>query len=279
MERSPGDNPMMPETKSEKKEGLDMSLKDKVILVTGGTKGIGRAIAKAAALEGAKVVISGRGREDGDAFVEEIKAGGIGEAVFVQGDLTQVDTCKNLIDQAVQAFGRLDGLVNYAGTVLSMAPLTETTEDQYQFIFDTNFKSSFFTTKYALQVMEKQPEGGSIIFMGSMHTYGGEKDRAAYACTKGAMHTLFKHVAKNYAKDKIRSNWITIGWVATPGELKLRQEQGVGTEWLNQVGSEYFPMGRLQTEEDNVAGALYLLDDGSSQVTGTELFITGGFMF
>ena len=252
-------------------------LRNKVVIVTGGTKGIGKAIALAAAKNGANVVVGGRNEADGKAIEEEAAADG-GTVVFVKGDLTVVDNCKKLVDEAVSRFGKLDGLVNYAGTVLSMAPITETTEEQFDSIMETNFKSTFFMSKYAVRAMLENGSG-SIINMGSMHAYGGEIDRTAYACSKGAMHTLFKHIAKNYAKDLIRCNWITIGWVATPGELTLRKEQGVGMEWLNQVGSDYFPMGRLQTPEDYTATALYLLSDGSSQVTGTELFVTGGFMF
>ncbi len=252
-------------------------LRNKVVIVTGGTKGIGKAIALAAAKNGANVVVGGRNEADGKAIEEEAAADG-GTVVFVKGDLTVVENCKKLVDEAVSRFGKLDGLVNYAGTVLSMAPITETTEEQFDSIMETNFKSTFFMSKYAVRAMLENGSG-SIINMGSMHAYGGEIDRTAYACSKGAMHTLFKHIAKNYAKDLIRCNWITIGWVATPGELTLRKEQGVGMEWLNQVGSDYFPMGRLQTPEDYTATALYLLSDGSSQVTGTELFVTGGFMF
>ncbi len=255
-----------------------MRLKEKVIIVTGGTKGIGRAVALGAAKEGAKVVIGGRNQDEGAAFVKEVKALYGGESMFVKGDLTQEKCCEDLILKTVEKYGRIDGLVNYAGTVLSMAPITSTTEEQFDDIMSINFKSAFFVTKYAIAQMQKN-EGGSIVNMGSMHAYGGEIDRAAYACSKGAMYTLYKHVAKNYSRELIRSNWITIGWVATPGELELREKQGVGKEWLDQVGGNYFPMGRLQTEEDYVDSTVYLLGDGSSQVTGTELFVTGGFMF
>lgn len=251
-------------------------LQGKVVIVTGGSKGIGLAISEAAAANGAKVVIGGRNQREGDAVVDAIKTKG-GEALFYPGDLTVVANCEALVKKAVDAYGRLDGVVNYAGTVLSRAPLTETSEEDFDFIFDVNFKSAFFVSKFALREMMKNDNGGSIIYMGSLHAYGGEEDRAAYACTKGSMLTLFKHVNKNYTKYKIRSNWITIGWVATPGELTLRKKQGVGKEWLDQIGKDSFPMGRLQTPEDNVGGAIFLLSDSASQVSGTEMFITGGF--
>lgn len=250
-------------------------LKDKVIVVTGGSKGIGFAIAEAAAMNGAKVVIGGRNQSDGETAVKRIQEQG-GEAVFYAGDLTQVFHCEGLISKAIEKYGHLDGLVNYAGTVQSQSPLTDTDEKDFDFIMNTNFKSTFFVTKYALREMKKN--GGSVVFMGSLHAYGGEEDRAAYVCSKGAMLTLYKHVNKNYAKYRIRSNWITIGWVATPGELELRKGQGHDKEWLEKTGREFFPMGRLQTSADYVEGALFLLGDGASQVSGSELFITGGYM-
>ena len=249
-------------------------LQGKVIVVTGGTKGIGLAISRAAAKNGAKLVIGGRNPDEGEKVVGQIRENG-GEALFYAGDLTDVNHCKNIIHRAVDTYGRLDGLVNYAGTTQSMATLTDTGEEDFHFIFDTNFKSTFFVTKYALREMKNY--GGSVVFMGSLHAYGGEEDRAAYACTKGAMLTLFRHVNKNYTKYKIRSNWITIGWVATPGELQLRKQQGRDKGWLEDIGKKSFPMGRLQTEEDNVAAALFLLSDGASQVSGSEICITGGF--
>ena len=173
-------------------------------------------------------------------------------------------------------FGKLDGLVNYAGTVQASSVLGDVSEEQLDQIMDINFKSCFFTTQAALRAMLGR--GGSIVFMGSMHAYGGEADRPAYACSKGATYTLFKHVASNYARDQIRSNWMAIGWVATPGEEEFRRKLGEREDWAER-GNAFIPMGRLQTAEDYVDGALYLLSDGSSQTTGSELFVTGGMKF
>jgi NAD(P)-dependent dehydrogenase (short-subunit alcohol dehydrogenase family) len=249
-------------------------LQDKVVVVTGGTKGIGRAVCEEAAKNGAKVVVGGRNQSEGDEIVESIRKNK-GEAVFYKGDLSDVSHCEGIIRKAVDTFGRIDGLVNYAGTVQSQFCLTDIGEEDFDYIFGVNFKSAFFVTKYALREMKKSG-GGSIVFMGSQHAYGGEEDRAAYACTKGAMLTLFRHVNKNYTKYNIRSNWITIGWVATPGELELRKKEGHDKEWLDEVGKK-FPMGRLQTAEDHVGGTLFFLSDKASQISGTEMFVTGGF--
>jgi NAD(P)-dependent dehydrogenase (short-subunit alcohol dehydrogenase family) len=249
-------------------------LQGKVVVINGGTKGVGRAIAVAVASEGAFAVIGGRNEVDGQGVVAEIKDRYAIDSVFVQGDVSNVQACENLIRTGAGRFGRIDGLVNYTG-ILPICPLLGTDEELFDKIFDTNFKSAFYCTRFAMEEMLKIG-GGSIVNMGSLHAYSGEKDRAAYACSKAAMLALTKHIAKNYATDRIRSNWITMGWVATPGEMDLRKSQGKGIEWLEETARAVIPMGRMQTDEDNVHGVIYLLSDESSQVTGAEIPITGG---
>ncbi len=252
-------------------------LNGKVVVINGGTKGVGRAIALGAAREGALTVIGGRSKEDGKKVVTEIKDRYSMNSVFVRGDVRQVKACENLISIGVKRFGKIDGLVNYTG-ILPICSLLDTNEEIFDKIFDTNFKSAFYCTRFAVEQMLKSG-AGSIVNMGSLHAYSGEKDRAVYACSKAAMLALTKHVARNYASNRIRSNWITMGWVATPGELELRQTQGKDIAWLKDTAKEVIPMGRLQTNEDNVHGVIYLLSDESCQVTGAEIPITGGLTF
>lgn len=253
---------------------MDMLLNDKILTVTGGTKGLGRAIAIAAAKAGARVVISGRDEQAGAEVVREIQDGG-GEGLFIAADITQVKRCEHLIARTVEAFGRVDCLVNYAG-MLPAGYLPETSEDLYNSVMDLNLKATFFCCKYAIREMLKTG-GGSILNIGSTHAYGGDKDRAIYACSKGAMLVLTKHISMNYARQNIRANWLTMGWVATPGELAHRKTEGHDINWLNEAAREAMPMGRLQTYEDNIPGALYLLSDQASQVTGVELHVNGGY--
>lgn len=249
-------------------------LEDKVIVITGGTKGMGKALAIAAAAQGAKVVVTGRNQADGEEIASRI-ASDNGQAIFIAGDITNIGVCKQVFDRAGEQFGKIDGLVNYAG-ILPVGSLTDTDEQLFDRVFDINIKAAFFCSQYAIKSM-LNTGGGCIINIGSLHAYNGEEDRAAYACSKGALLTLTKHIAKNYAKYRIRANWITMGWVATPGELDLRARDGLGREWLEQKGREVMPMGRLQTVDDHVPGILYLLSDQASQVTGTELHVSGGF--
>ncbi len=253
---------------------MNIDLTNKVIVITGGTKGLGRGIAFAAAQTGAKIVISGRNDFDGREVAEEINSK-ISEAVFVKGDIRDTGKCRYLFEETLRHFGKIDGLVNYAG-ILPAATITDTEEKLFDDVFEINIKAAFFCAKYAIEAM-LQTGGGSIVNIGSLHAYNGDKDRAAYACSKGSLLTLTKHIAKNYAKSQIRANWITMGWVATPGEMNLRVSQGRDLEWLESQAGEVIPMGRLQTVDDNIPAILLLLSDASSQITGSEIFITGGF--
>jgi len=249
-------------------------LKGKVVVVTGGNKGLGRAMAVAAAAEGAKVVIGGRTERDGEETLQEITARSSSPARFIRCDLTKVEECKGLIEGAEREFGPIDGLINYAG-ILPAGTLDESEEALFNDVFNLNIRAAFFCVKHAIRSMISHG-GGSIINTGSPHQYGGQFDRAIYACSKGALLTLTKHIANNYAKHQVRCNTIVIGWMATPGEIELRRKQGLDMKWLEEQGKKYVPMGRLQKAEDFVMGSNYLLSDGSSQVTGTVLNVTGG---
>jgi NAD(P)-dependent dehydrogenase (short-subunit alcohol dehydrogenase family) len=249
-------------------------LSGKVVVVTGATQGIGKGIACMCAAEGAKVTISGLNHKDGQRVVQEIQELYGVEALFVKGDLTREEACMQVIDQTVSQFGRIDGLVNNAG-IYPRSGVTDTTEEMFDSVFALNIKAPFFLCKYAVPAMMSNV-GGSIVNIGSMHGYRGGKELAAYACSKGALLTLSRHLASNYANQQIRSNWVTVGWVASEGETELHQSMGKNTDQLYDSAKTIIPSGRMQTAEDNAYGVIYLLSDEASQVTGTELFITGG---
>jgi NAD(P)-dependent dehydrogenase (short-subunit alcohol dehydrogenase family) len=253
---------------------MEITLKDKVVVISGGTKGLGRALAEEACAAGAKVVIGGRDLDDGNKVVKLIKEKYDGNIVFVNGCLKNIDNCKKLIETAMNEYGQIDGLVNYAG-ITSTATLIETTEELFDNIFAINFKAAFFCSKYALEEMIKR--GGSIVHVASTHAYGGDMIRAAYGCSKGSMLTLSKHIAKNYAKYQIRSNAIIMGWSATPNEITKYKSWGHDQNDLNEKGKSIIPMGRLQENEDFVPGILYLLSDSSRHLTDSEICINGGF--
>jgi NAD(P)-dependent dehydrogenase (short-subunit alcohol dehydrogenase family) len=255
---------------------LDGILSGQIIAVSGGTKGVGYGVALESARQGADVAIGGRDEESARELIARIERDFGREGLFVRTDLARADDCRNLIEQTVARFGRLDGFVNYAG-ILPAASLEDASEAMYDDVFAINMKAPFFCAQSAVAAM-RESGGGSLVFVGSAHAYGGSEDRAVYACSKGALLTLVRHIAKNYAPCRIRANWITMGWVATQGELALRAEQGRDLRWLEEAAAASIPMGRLLTVEDHVPGILYLLSDQSAMVTGTELHVTGGFV-
>lgn len=251
----------------------DNSLLNKVIVISGGTKGLGRAIVLECVKKGAAVVFGGRDELAADIILEEIARLG-GSGIFVYTDLRDVSYCSKLFDRALECFDRVDGFVNYAGLTYA-ASLEESTEELYDAIFDVNTKAAFFCVKNAVSSM-LHSGGGSIILIGTAHAERGQRDRAAYACSKGALKTLMEHVAYHYARDHVRCNMMTIGWTPTEGELALRASQGMSLRQLHETASAVIPMGRMLDVNDYLPGIIYLLSDSSSMVTGSNFRITGG---
>ena len=249
------------------------NLKDKVIVISGGTKGVGRAAAEEFGRAGAKVVIGGRDEDAALKSIRLIKTYG-SEAIFVYTDLQKVDDCKKLFDSAFQAFGKIDGFFNYAG-VTPVSPLDTCDEETFDWVMDVNFKSCFFCCQQAIKYMRLNG-GGSIVLTGSAHAWGGQKDRAAYACSKGVLLTLMEHISHNYACEQIRCNYLTLGWTPTEGEVALRQSQGEGESDLRKRAAGILPMGRMLERNDYLDALVYLMGDSSSMMTGSTFRITAG---
>jgi len=248
-----------------------MKLKNKTIVISGGTKGVGKHLVEKMLIEGANVVVGGRDFSIIDK--SDVVNNNRKNVLFVETNLEKIDTCKTLFNEAILKFKKIDGFINYAG-VTPVASLTDCDESTYDYIMNINTKSAFFCCQYAIDLMKQN--GGSIILVGSAHSWSGEKDRAPYSISKGALHTLSEHISHNYSKEKIRCNYITMGWTATEGELELRTNQGVSKEDLEKTASGVIPMGRMLNYDDYTAGFIYLLSDDSSMMTGANLRITGG---
>lgn len=252
---------------------MNKILENKIIVISGGTKGVGRGIAIESAKQGANVVLGGRDQIAVNEVLKEVKT--VGQAgEFVYTELHDIEQCKKLFDVAIERFGRVDGFVNYAG-ITPVASLSECEEQTFDDVFNVNVKAAFFLSKQAVLCMQKNG-GGSIVLFGSPHSRSGEKDRAAYAVSKGALYTLSEHISHNYACDNIRCNYITMGWTPTEGELELRKSQGISKEKLLKMAAKVLPMGRMCSVEDHIPGVIYLLSDYASMVTGSNLRITGG---
>lgn len=248
-------------------------LSDKVVVISGGTKGVGKAAAEEFARYGAKVVIGGRDEESAQKSLTIMKAYGT-EGIFVYTDLLRVADCKNLFHKAYQKYGKIDGFFNYAG-VTPVSPLDSCDEETFDRVMDINFKACFFCCQEAIRYM-RMNGGGSIVLTGSAHAWGGQKDRAAYACSKGVLLTLMEHIAHNYANEHIRCNYLTLGWTPTDGELDLRKSLGESEEQLKKRASEILPMGRMLEYKDYLDALIYLMSDASLMMTGSNFRITAG---
>lgn len=252
---------------------IEQKLKGKVIVISGGTKGVGKAAAEEFARQGANVVIGGRDEEAALKSIRIMRTYG-SDGLFVFTDLFKVDDCRKLFREAYKKFGKIDGFFNYAG-VTPVSPLDTCDEDTFDWVMNVNFKSCFFCCQEAIKYM-RIGSGGSIVLTGSAHAWGGQKDRAAYACSKGVLLTLMEHIAHNYAAEQIRCNYLTLGWTPTEGEVSLRRSQGETEFELRQRAAEILPMGRMLERTDYLDGLVYLMSDSSAMMTGSTFRITAG---
>ncbi len=251
----------------------ESKLEGKVIVVSGGTKGVGRAVSEEFAQQGARVIIGGRDEEAGLKTVRIMKTYG-SEGIFVYTDLRNIIDCRNLFDRAYEKFGKIDGFFNYAG-VTPVTPLDTCDEETFDWVMDVNFKACFFCCQQAIKYM-RQNGGGSIVLTGSAHAWGGQKDRAAYACSKGVLRTLMEHISHNYSSENIRCNYLVLGWTPTEGEVALRNSQGESESELRKRAADILPMGRMLERTDYLEALVYMMSDASSMMTGSTFRITAG---
>lgn len=248
-------------------------LKGKVIVISGGTKGVGKTMAEVCGREGAKVVIGGRDEQSAKETLRTIKTYGA-EGIFVYTNLQRIDDCKNLFDVAYRTYGKIDGFFNYAG-VTPISPLDSCDEETFDWVMDVNFKACFFCCQQAIKYMRLNG-GGSIVLTGSAHAWGGQKDRAAYACSKGVLRILNEHIAHQYANEMIRCNYLTLGWTPTEGEVALRISQGESEAELRKRAGNILPMGRMCERSDYIEAVIFMLSDASAMMTGSIFRVTAG---
>ena len=251
-------------------------LADKVVAITGATKGIGRGIALQLARQGALVAAGGRSENEGRSLVEEIERDIGRPALFVPGDVADEAYCKRLIDETVERFGRIDGLVNNAG-IFPDIPFCESDGALFDRVYRVNIRGAFLASQRAAAHMERQG-GGSIVMIGSTHAFGASPLYSAYGTSKGAMYSLMQYLAKNLASKRIRANWITVGWVKTEGEIARVLADGHDEAWLEDIAGRMCPLGGLQDVEDTAYAVIYLLSDESRFVTETDIKVTAGFV-
>jgi NAD(P)-dependent dehydrogenase (short-subunit alcohol dehydrogenase family) len=247
-------------------------MKDKVVLITGGTSGIGKATALKFGAAGAKVVVSGRREAEGRAVVDSIKSAG-GEATFVQADVAVEDDVRNLVAKTVEAYGRLDVAFNNAGVELA-GPIVETEEADHKRIFDINVWGVLSSMKHEIPAMI-QSGGGSNINTSSIAGHIGMAGAATYIASKHAVEGLTKSAALEYATQGVRVNAVAPGGIATDMIDRFAGEEG--SEMRDGL-AQMHPIGRLGTPDEIADAVLFLASDGASFITGDSMKVDGGFV-
>jgi NAD(P)-dependent dehydrogenase (short-subunit alcohol dehydrogenase family) len=250
-------------------------LKGKVVLITGGSSGIGRAAAQLFSREGAKVVIADINVEGGEETVRSISDAG-GEVHFVRTDVSKSAEVEALIKKIIEIYGRLDcGYNNAAFLGHDFSSVVDHTEETWNSVFETNLKGTWLCMKYEIPPMLEQGSGAIVNTANLSALTVGGRYRCAYGASKAGIVSLSRAAAIEYAEYGLRVNVICPSHARTPGLerfLELRPE--LEEEWIEQT-----PMGRIATPEEVAEGALWLCSDASSFVTAHVLAVDGGYSF
>jgi 3-oxoacyl-[acyl-carrier protein] reductase len=241
-------------------------LKDRVAVVTGASRGIGKSIALLMAKNGAKIVASARNQELLDALVAEIKSFG-GEAIAVAGDVSKTEAANNLIATAVESYGQVDILVNNAGITKDGLILRMKDED-WDSVLDINLKGAFICTRAAAKMMTKK-RYGRIINISSVVGEMGNAGQANYCASKAGLIGLTKSNARELSKRNVTVNAVTPGYIATDMTDEISDK-------AKDELSAQIPLGRLGESEDVAEAVLFLASDRSKYITGQVLGVNGG---
>jgi NAD(P)-dependent dehydrogenase (short-subunit alcohol dehydrogenase family) len=250
-----------------------MRLDKKVAIVTGGGSGIGEAIARSFAKEGARVVITGRRKEALEKVVEGISKAG-GEAIAIPGSVTAEADVQKAVQSSLKTFGQIDILVNNAGNLFHAAPLHQTTDEVWDDTIDIFLKGVFRFTRAVIPTMIRQG-GGSIVNISTILALKALPGfpAHAYAAAKAGVNMLTKTIAIDYAKAKIRCNAVCPAGVDTPGVASMISDPKIRAGF-----DAMHPLGRMGMPEEIAEAVLYFASDESQWTTGSILTVDGGVM-
>jgi 2-deoxy-D-gluconate 3-dehydrogenase len=248
---------------------LDLSLRGKAAIITGGSKGIGRAIALEFAEAGASVAIAARGQEDLDRTAKEIESAG-GTVLAVPANVADASAVQGLVDRTVEAFGTVDILVNNAGAAPFMSSLADARLEGWEKYFHVNFMSAVYGTK-AVGPLMLSKGSGCILNIASVAGLIATPGEGYYGAAKAAMIQFTRTQAKEWASAGIRVNALAPGWVDTPLNEALR-----AIPQVNQTILDSIPIGRWGRVEEIAAAALFLCSPAASFITGSVLVADGG---
>jgi NAD(P)-dependent dehydrogenase (short-subunit alcohol dehydrogenase family) len=247
----------------------------KVVLMTGGALGIGAAACRMLAREGAAVAVTDLHDREGTQIAQEITKAG-GRAQFWHLDVTDEAAVQRVCSEIVDAFGKLDVLVNNAGIAGANKPTHELSAEEWDQVMNVNVRGVFFCTKHVIPHL-RNAGGGSIVNLSSIYGLIGAPDIPPYHASKGAVRLMTKTDALLYAKDRIRVNSVHPGYIWTPLVADLARQSPDGEEAFRRALDARHPLGHVGEPDDIAAGILYLAADESKFVTGSELVIDGGY--
>ena len=238
-----------------------MRLRDKVIIVTGSTGGIGRAIAARAVAEGARVLIHGIDRPAGEKTVAELGAA----AALHLDDLGDPAAAARIVAAAVAAFGRVDAVVNNAA-IVPRTTLATTAAETFDRTMAINVRAPLLLIQAAFAQLKANR--GCVLNIGSVNALSGEATLLDYSISKGALQTLSRNLANAHAADGVRFNHFNVGWVLTEREYAMQVAEGAPADWHRKIPAVFAPAGRILQPEEIAAAAVYWLGDESYPVSG-----------
>ena len=241
-----------------------MRLKDKAVIVTGGTSGIGAAISRAVVREGGKVLIHGIVESEGQALLKELGA----SAALCIADLTDPASPKKIAGACVAAFGKIDALVNCAA-IFDRSNIDNLTYENYLRMMQINLNAALFNIQACLPELKKSK--GAVLNIGSVNAHAGEANLLAYSMSKGAMVTMTRNLGNALGTSGVRVNQINPGWVLTEREKRMKVEEGMSEGWWEKLSKVDIPSGKMTTPEQMAEGCIYWISDDSRPFTATVL--------
>lgn len=238
-------------------------LENKVIIITGSSQGIGRAIAEECHAQGAKVIIHSHDQKASDEVAEKLGK----NAVAIGYDLRAQDCGQKIVDFAIKNFGRLDGLVNNAG-IYPRSTVYDDINAQFDLMFHINVRAPMLLMQSAVIQFEKQENKGSIVNIGSLNAHCGLPRLFVYSGSKGALMTTTRNLANALAGSDIRVNQLNLGWVLTEGEIVMQRSEGQPENWFLDPPRNASPRGQLLSPKDIANHAAFWLSDKCGPITG-----------
>ena len=241
-----------------------MRLKNKVVIVTGGTSGIGASISRAVVSEGGKVLVHGIVETEGKALVAELGS----SAALCIADLADPASPAKVAAAAVSAFGKIDSLVNCAA-IFDQSNVENLKYENYLRMMQINLNAPLFMIQACMPELKKNK--GAVLNIGSVNAHAGEANLLAYSMSKGAMVTMTRNLGNALGVQGVRVNQINPGWILTDREKQMKIDQGMEQNWWEKMSKSDVPFGKMTTPEQLAAGCIYWISDESIPFTATVL--------